>query len=173
MAFFSQMMFLLRTLNQYLRDLKPDKIILWCYLIWYIVTVYYHFDPNLKLWLNSLGISAVIGTGLILSVSRQPLTKIDYWQVFRLYAMPFCVSSFSSLIKDQGFLVFIAPKFQEVMTALSSCLTFWLIVSSVKLVNSKFPVQVIPEEFPQPGSIHLNQGKISANNQPRSEVNPD
>ena len=154
-------MFLLRNLNQYLRDLKPDKMILWCYLIWYLVIVFYHFDPNPKLWLNSLGISVVIGTGLVLSVSRQGAGQVDYWQIFRLYAMPFCVSSFSSLIKDQGFIIFIPPKFQELMAAISSCLIFWLIVSSVKLVNSKLPSQVIPEALPSQHSPQQSPQKLS------------
>jgi hypothetical protein len=133
------MLALIKGLNNYLCNLKPDKITLWCYLIWYLVTVYWHFDPTPKIWINSLGISAVIGTGLILSVSPQAPQEIDYWQIFRLYLMPFCVSSFSSLIKDQGFIIVISPKFQEMMTAISSCLIFLLIISSVKLINRKFP----------------------------------
>ncbi len=86
---------------------------------------------------------------------------MDYWQIFRLYAMPFCVSSFSSLIKDQGFIIFIPPKFQELMAAISSCLIFWLIVSSVKLVNSKLPSQVIPEALPSQHSPQQSPQKLS------------
>ncbi|MEG4327962.1 hypothetical protein, partial [Microcoleus sp. herbarium5] len=93
---------------QYLYEIKLDKAILWCYLIWYVVVVCFHFDPSLKIWINSMGISAVIGTGLMLSVSSSK-GKRDHWQAFRLYLMPFCVSSFSALIKDQGFIMFISP----------------------------------------------------------------
>lgn len=93
---------------QYLYEIKLDKAILWCYLIWYVVVVCFHFDPSLKIWINSMGISAVIGTGLMLSVSSSK-GKRDHWQAFRLYFMPFCVSSFSALIKDQGFIIFISP----------------------------------------------------------------
>jgi hypothetical protein len=85
-------------LIQYFYEIKLDKIILWCYLIWYVVIVYFYFDASLKIWMNAIGISAVIGTGLLLSVSSSNHNEKDNWQTFRLYLMPFCVSSFSALI---------------------------------------------------------------------------
>ena len=98
----------MKWLIQYLYKIKLDKAILWCYLIWYVTVVCFHFDPSVKIWINSIGISAVIGTGLMLSVSFSKGER-DRWQAFRLYLMPFCVSSFSALIKEQGFIVFISP----------------------------------------------------------------
>lgn len=125
-------------LIQYFRNIKLGKVILWCYLIWYVVIVCFHFDSSLKIWINSIGISAIIGTGLILSVSANNTNnRTDYWQIFRLYLMPFCVSSFSALIKDQGFIVFISPKMQETMIAISSCILFLLIVLSFKLTKKE------------------------------------
>ena len=59
----------MKWLIQYLYEIKLDKAILWCYLIWYVIVVCFHFDPSVKIWINSVGISAVIGTGLMLSVS--------------------------------------------------------------------------------------------------------
>lgn len=64
-------------LLQYLYQIKLDKAALWCYLIWYLVVIYFHFDPSLKVWINSIGISAVIGTGLLLSVSSGETSKSD------------------------------------------------------------------------------------------------
>ncbi len=59
----------------YFAQLKPGKMVLWFYLIWYFVTVYFHFDPNPKIWINALGISVVIGIALLLSVGAgQSLT---------------------------------------------------------------------------------------------------
>ncbi|MFZ4665348.1 MAG: hypothetical protein ACOYME_02850 [Prochlorotrichaceae cyanobacterium] len=113
----------------YFAEIKIDKIILWCYAIWYGVMVYFYFDPSPKIWLNSLGISAVIGTGLMLSVSS---AKSDRWQVMRLYLMPFCVSSFSALIKDAGFLIVIPPKLQETLVALFCCGLFLSILYLIK-----------------------------------------
>lgn len=122
---------------QYLYELKSAKAILWCYFIWYIVTVYFYFDSSPKLWINSIGISAVIGTGLLLSVSSGKNGKHDHWQIFRLYLMPFCVSSFSALIKEQGFIVFISPKIKETLISTLCCLLFLLIVWMVKLTKNK------------------------------------
>ena len=121
-------------LLQYFCNIKIHKLILWCYLIWYLVVVTFYFDPMPKIWINSIGISAVIGTALMLSVSNSS-SKIDYWQTFRLYLMPFCVSSFSSLIKDQGFIVIISPKPQETILAILSCVIFLLIIGVIKFTN--------------------------------------
>ncbi|NEQ18616.1 MAG: hypothetical protein F6K28_00360 [Microcoleus sp. SIO2G3] len=124
-------------LIQYLYEIKLDKAILWCYLIWYVVVVCFYFDPSLKLWIDSIGISIVIGTGLLLSVSSGKIRKRDNWQTFRLYLMPFCVSSFSALIKGQGFIVVVSPKLKETLVAVSCCILFLLIILSVKLIKSK------------------------------------
>jgi hypothetical protein len=121
-------------LLQYFCNIKIHKLILWCYLIWYLVVVTFYFDPMPKIWINSIGISAVIGTALMLSVSASD-SKVDYWQTFRLYLMPFCVSSFSSLIKDQGFIVIISPKPQETILAILSCVIFLLIIGVIKFTN--------------------------------------
>lgn len=127
----------MRRLIQYLYEIKFAKVILWCYLIWYIVIVYFYFDPSLKLWIDSIGISLVIGTGLLLSVSSSKTGKRDNWQTFRLYLMPFCVSSFSALIKGQGFIVFVSPKVKETLVAVSGCILFLLIVSWVKFIKDR------------------------------------
>ena len=55
--------------------------------------------------------------------------------LFRLYLMPFCVSSFSSLIKDRGFFVFISPIPQETILAIIFCAVFLLFVGAIKLTN--------------------------------------
>lgn len=114
---------------RYLYNIKPGKAVLWCYLIWYIVTVYFYFDPSPKIWMNSIGISAVIGTALLLSVSAQGR---DFWQVFRLYLMPFCVSSFSALIKGQNFFVVISPRIEETIVAVVLCGLFLGAIAFIK-----------------------------------------
>ncbi|MEG4117270.1 hypothetical protein QUA43_07190 [Microcoleus sp. N9_B4] len=126
----------MKGLIQYLYEIKLDKAILWCYLIWYVVVVGFHFDPSVKIWINSIGISAVIGTGLMLSVSSSK-GKTDHWQAFRLYLMPFCVSSFSALIKDQGFIIFISPNITETIVSVSGCGLFLLLILVVKVFKNK------------------------------------
>ncbi len=127
----------MKQLTQYLYEIKLDKAILWCYLIWYVVVVYFYFDPSLRLWIDSIGISIVIGTGLLLSVSSSKIGKRDDWQTFRLYLMPFCVSSFSALIKGQGFIVFISPKIRETLVAVLCCILFLSVTLIVKLIKNK------------------------------------
>ncbi|MUL36267.1 hypothetical protein [Gloeocapsopsis dulcis] len=127
----------MKLLVQYLYQLKLDKTILWCYFIWYVVVVYFYFDPSSKIWINAVGISAVIGTALVLSVSSGKGGKRDYWQTFRLYLMPFCVSSFSALIKEQGFIVVISPKIKETLVAVSCCALFLCVVLVIKRTKNK------------------------------------
>jgi hypothetical protein len=122
----------MKGLIQYLHQLKLSKAILWCYLIWYLVIVAFYFDPSPKLWINALGISAVIGTALMLSVSSSKRGRSDHWQTFRLYLMPFCVSSFSALIKDQGFIIVISPRIRETLVAVLCCMLFLLLVLTIK-----------------------------------------
>ena len=124
------------SLIQYLYELKLDKAILWCYLIWYVTVVCFHFDSSVKIWINSIGISAVIGTGLMLSVSSSKGER-DHWQAFRLYLMPFCVSSFSALIKEEGFIVFISPNIKETIVSVSCCVLFLLVILVVKVFKNK------------------------------------
>lgn len=108
----------------YFARLPRAKVILWCYLLWYLVTAIALFDPSPMLWLNSAGISAVIGIALNLSVAPSPTGRRDRWQTFRLFAMPFCVSSFASLIKGHGY-VLIFPADKAVLTAsVAACAVF-------------------------------------------------
>ncbi len=129
---------------RYFMVIKPGRLVLWCYLLWYFVTLYYHFDPSPMLWINSLGISLVIGTALMLSVTRtsvatntSPKYKTDHWQTFRLYWMPFAVSSFAALIKNEGYFVIFSSNLHELLSALGVCGLFLGIVAIIKLSKQK------------------------------------
>ena len=109
----------------YLRELRTGKIILWCYLIWYIVMVRFYFEPNIALWLNALGISVVIGTALILSVMPAGgIGAMEKWAIARLFMMPFAASSFAALIKNQHFTVILSPRWSENLLAAGACSLF-------------------------------------------------
>ena len=103
----------------YFVKIHAGRLLLWCYLNWYFVTLYYHFDPSIKLWINSLGISVVIGTAVMLSVSVNG--RMDYWQTFRLYWMPFAVSSFAALIKNKGYFIIFSSNPYEIFSAVLAC----------------------------------------------------
>jgi hypothetical protein len=133
---------LLKSIWQYWIEVSWAKVVLWCYAIWYATIVYLYFDPSVKLWLNSLGISAVIGTGLLLSVSNGNLAAVDRWQIMRLYLMPFGVSSFSALIKDRGFTILLSPKLEDNLITILACLSFATIVWIAKTIANKKPWQI-------------------------------
>ena len=117
---------------RYFAQLSPGKIVLWCFLLWYLATVIHHFDPAPAIWLNALGISAIIGFALYLSVREPGKTPPDRWTVLRLFLMPFCVSSFSQLIKGRGFLLVFPPDVREVGVSLAACAAFVFAVLIVK-----------------------------------------
>jgi len=107
----------------YLVKLKSSKMILWCYLIWYLTMVFIYFDESLKIWINAIGVSIVVGSALLLIFSESN-DKCGTWQIFRLYFTPFCVSSFSLLTKDWNFIVFLADNFWHNTIALFLCFIF-------------------------------------------------
>lgn len=117
---------------RYLLNISSGKIVLWCYLIWYGTTLFFYFDPAPRIWLNSLGISVLIGIALQLGVARPVGARTDHWQTFRLFATPFCVSSFSSLIKDKGFFFVMPPRPLEQAVATGACAAFIVFVFLVK-----------------------------------------
>ena len=121
---------------KYFATLSSSKIILWCYLIWYLTTVFFHFDSSIRIWINSVGISFVIGFALLLSVSAsKDWFKHNQWQTFRLFLMPFCVSSFSSLIKGQGFILIFPSQSFELLVSVGNCVLFVCVVWLFRVLN--------------------------------------
>ena len=116
--------------STYLTQLTTGRIILWCYAIWYAVNVAHHFDTSIRLWATSLGLSAIIGTALLISTrsSSTGTTELDRWQVFRLYLMPFCVSSFAALVKDAGYVLVFPPSLHENLVGLGLIAAFVVLV---------------------------------------------
>lgn len=123
-------------LLRYFAQLRTGKIVLWCYLLWYLVTVVLYFDSTASIWLNSLGISVVIGIALMLSVSNTTRDRNQGWQTFRLFAMPFCVSSFSSLIKGRGYWLIAPPSLRHLVLSIAACAAF---VAFVLVLRRLYP----------------------------------
>jgi hypothetical protein len=124
----------MRRLPAYLATLTTGRIILWCYAIWYGVSVVHHFDPRPRLWITSAGLSAIIGFALLLSTraSSKGTTELDRWQIFRLFLMPFCVSSFAALVKDAGFILIFPPSARENLIGLGAIAVFVAVVLVLK-----------------------------------------
>src|SRR5580658_4913512 len=110
-------------LVRYLANLSRGRLILWCYFIWYAVVLVRYFDPSARLWLTSAGLSLIIGFALYISTARAGANrvKLERWQVIRLFLMPFCVSSFSALVKGRGFVLIFSPKPMELLAAAGLC----------------------------------------------------
>ena len=118
----------------YIAGLPPGRTVLWCYLAWYLVIASRYFDPAPAIWLNAAGISAVIGSALWLGV-RRPGAGIGFWPTFRLYLTPFCVSSFSSLIKGRGFILIVPPTIPDAMIPIGACAMFVLSIIVLKRLD--------------------------------------
>jgi hypothetical protein len=125
----------MKSISNYLSQLTVQKQILWCYLIWYLTMTILHFDTAIHIWLTSIGVSIVIGIALILSIANGGNAQPDFWTKARLFMMPFCVSSFSALVKDQGFILILSPRWQEDALALLMCTIFLIITYTIKVVT--------------------------------------
>ena len=126
-------------LLRYLANLSTGRLILWCYFIWYLVVLVRYFDPSMRLWLTSLGLSAIIGFALYISTvtAGTKQVKLEFWQTFRLFLMPFCVSSFAALVKGKGFILVFSPKAGEIGLAVGLCLLLCAVVRLAKWHRKK------------------------------------
>ncbi|HLX68623.1 MAG TPA: hypothetical protein VKV04_03255 [Verrucomicrobiae bacterium] len=113
----------MKSLANYFRNLTTGRLILWCYLIWYLVVLVRYFDPSPRIWLTSLGLSGIIGTALFISSTAHGNT-LRPWQIARLYMMPFFVSSFSALVKGKQFVLVFSPDPKEILLAVGLCIAF-------------------------------------------------
>lgn len=121
---------------RYLRNLSKGRMILWCYLIWYLVVLVRYFDSNPRIWLTSVGLAIIIGIALYIS-STTSGNKLERWQIVRLFLMPFFVSSFSALVKGRNFILIFSPNPNEIFLALALCAAFcgivWILKRSRKV----------------------------------------
>ncbi len=119
---------------RYLARLNSGRVILWCYAIWYCVNVWNHFELRPRLWLTSLGLSLIIGAALVISTrsSTKGRTVLDRWQIFRLFLMPFCVSSFSALVKEAGYLLVFPPTLRQNLAGVALIALFVAVVTLLK-----------------------------------------
>jgi hypothetical protein len=117
---------------RYFANLSAGRIALWCFLLWYLATVIHHFDATPAIWLNALGIGAIIGIALYLSVREPGRPGPDRWTVLRLFLMPFCVSSFSQLIKGKGFVLVFPPDAHGIAVSCAACALFVILVLAIK-----------------------------------------
>jgi len=128
-------------LLRYLQNLSTGRTILWCYFIWWLLSVMHHFDPTPRIWLTSLGLSGIIGLALIISTQSAvgPRMRMDPWVMFRLFLMPFCVSSFAALVKDAGYVLVFPPSWRENFIGVVLIAVFLLVVWVSKRIHLRRP----------------------------------
>jgi hypothetical protein len=121
-------------LLRYFAGLTVGRVVLWCYAVWYVVNITLRFDPRPRIWITSLGLSGIIGIALLLSTraSATGTTKLDGWQTFRLFLMPFCVSSFAALVKEAGYFLIFPPSLRENFIGFSAIAAFLLIYALLR-----------------------------------------
>jgi hypothetical protein len=127
-------------LIRYLSNLSNGRLILWCYFIWYLVVLVRYFDPAPRLWLTSCGLSLIIGFALFISTTAASKNKVklEFWQTIRLFMMPFCVSSFSALVKGKGFILIFSPRPKEIGIAVAICASLCVVVLIVRGRKRRF-----------------------------------
>ncbi len=103
-------------------------MVLWWYFIWWLVVLVRYFDPSLRLWLTSVGLSAIIGAALLINTTRSGKRRVELetWPALRLFVTPFCVSSFAALVKGKGFVLIFSPHVGEMVVAVGICVALWL-----------------------------------------------
>jgi hypothetical protein len=104
---------------RYLAGISAGRFILWCYFIYWVVIVVRYFEPSLQIWLTSVALSAIIGFALYVNTTRSGASRVrlGWWPTFRLFLTPFCVSSFSALVKGKDY-----PRLFEAALAAAACI---------------------------------------------------
>ena len=128
-------------LFRYLTNLSRGRLILWCYFIWYSVVLVRYFDPSPRLWLTSVGLSLIIGIALYLSTTAADANRVrlDFWKTFRLFLMPFFVSSFAAMVKGKGFFLIFSPHPGEILIAVVGCVCLSGVVFILKRRSHRVP----------------------------------
>ena len=115
----------------YLQNLSNARLILWAYLMWYVIVAVRYFDPNYTIWLNAFGIALFVGFSLYLNLLAGE-TKPGFWQIARCFLTPFCVSSFSALVKDKGFVLIFSPNLELNLVGVAVVAVFAIAVVAVR-----------------------------------------
>lgn len=118
---------------RYFARLRVPKLVLWCYLAWYVTVSACYLDPSPVIWLTALGMSAVIGVALIFA-TKVPGQPMERWTVFRLFLFPFCVSSYSALIKGKGFFLIFPTEAKPLLAGIAACIAMLVFQASCRRV---------------------------------------
>ena len=111
-----------------LARLSPGRAAFVCYGIWYLAMMASYGSAAPQIWLTALGMGVIVGLGFVLSgMASLRSPEGGYWPVVRIFLIPFCVSSFSSVATSEDFLLIFAPDAGANLAAAAACLVFLLL----------------------------------------------
>lgn len=124
-------------LIRYLASLDPRRALLWCGFIWYAVLMGRHAPFMPGPWVNAAGIALVVG--LVLTANAIPAggtwRQLDRWSLLRFFVIPFCVSSFSSTMRDAGLVVIFPRNLADNSFAVAGVARFILLCAAVRRLS--------------------------------------
>lgn len=111
---------------RYLARVPAKRVVLWIALLWHGVVAFRHGDAGLAAWTTALGMAVIVGT--LLTINAIPaggtLRSLAPWAVFRFFLIPFCVSSFSALVKGKGFWLIFPARLEDNLLPVGVCAAF-------------------------------------------------
>ena len=115
----------------------PPLLLLFGFFSYYLAVVL-SFGGVLRIWLNAIVMSALVGVALnAAAIGTTPIKKWVQegpWRCFRLFLVPFCVSSISAVrAANAPVFFYLLPREQGPMTrALAACLAVPLLVKGLQ-----------------------------------------
>jgi hypothetical protein len=110
----------------------PAFALLAAFFVWWLCMVIFFFDPAWPLWVNTLVITAFVGTALNVNAftsSQEPhllaFARNQPWLVARFFLIPFCVSSYGG-IADSAHFVAAFPSTHAVSAAVGICVAVFV-----------------------------------------------
>lgn len=119
---------------RYLARLEARRVLLWSALIWYAVTMARHATANPDIWLGAAGVAGVVG--VILAANAIPpggtWRALGFWPAARFFLIPFCVSSFSAVMREVGFVVIFPRNVADNLAAGGAVAAFLLLCGAAR-----------------------------------------
>ena len=130
----------------YLLNLSLGLKILWCYLFWYLFFLVRYFRWDFSLWGTSLFMSIIVGIALNFNAfgSIEGIRNANKWKVARFFIIPFCVSSYPLLIKEQNFILIFCSNFIENVLALIPISIFLILILIINKSQKLEPIEENP-----------------------------
>lgn len=125
----------------YLARLETRRLLLWSAFIWYAVTMARHATADPRVWLGAAGIAAVVGVMLTANAIpaggswREP----GFWPTLRFFLIPFCVASFSSVMREVGLVVIFPRHLPDNLWAGGAVGAFWLLCAAARQLAAGRP----------------------------------